>query len=397
MPLGLLRFTNALGGTVDFIYPGPAIDMQSPATAGAVDGQIGLYYAQSFDMSQWEKGYTIYTALSGTFSRSVVLANSSGTTAKINFTNPPQVFVSDASGGYQAVRPQGRLTLVSATPVMTTAQNNKTTLYYTSYDGVLVPIYDGTVMVPTAFTELSVLTTDATKSPAAIGASKVNDWFVWNDAGTIRLSHGPDWTSDTARSAGTALNKINGTWLNGVSITNGPAANRGTYVGTTRSNGTSTLDFSFGAAGAGGVAALMNVWNAYNRVGASAFVNDNTGTWNYTAAAVRMTNNSVNNRINFVSGLAEESIPVTMFQRMVCSLASSNMGSGFGLDSTTVYTTALYFLSGVAGAQMASTAASTLAPQLGAHFIQALENSDGVNANTFVGGAFEGLSANFRM
>jgi hypothetical protein len=90
-----------------------------------------------------------------------------------------------------------------------------------------------------------------------MGASKVNDWFVWNDAGTIRLSHGPDWTSDTARSAGTALVMVNGILLNNVGITNGPAASRGTYVGTTRSNASSQIDFIIGGTGAGGVAVFI--------------------------------------------------------------------------------------------------------------------------------------------
>lgn len=97
MPLGLLRFTNALGGTADFIYPGPAIDMQSPAAAVAVNGTVYIYYAQSFDMAQWEIGSGAYTSSSGTFARTTVTVNSSGTTAKINFSNPPQVMVFDTN------------------------------------------------------------------------------------------------------------------------------------------------------------------------------------------------------------------------------------------------------------------------------------------------------------
>lgn len=108
MTLGPLRFTNALGGTADFIYPGPSIDMQSPAAAGTVDGAVYRYYAQSFDMSQWETGTGAYTASSGTFARTTVSANSLGTTAKINFSNPPQIFIIDSFGG-------GRLTLSTDT------------------------------------------------------------------------------------------------------------------------------------------------------------------------------------------------------------------------------------------------------------------------------------------
>lgn len=94
---GPIRFTNALGGTVDFIYPGPTIDMQSPATAGAVNGVSYIYYAQSLDMSEWEVGSGAYTSGTKTFARTTVAANSLGTTAKIDFSDPPQIFVFDTA------------------------------------------------------------------------------------------------------------------------------------------------------------------------------------------------------------------------------------------------------------------------------------------------------------
>lgn len=95
MALGLCRFTNALGGTSDFIYPGPSIDMQSPASAGAVNGTTYKYYAQSLDMNDWEIGTGAYTAGTQTFARTAVQSNSLGTTAKISFSNPPQVIIFD--------------------------------------------------------------------------------------------------------------------------------------------------------------------------------------------------------------------------------------------------------------------------------------------------------------
>lgn len=91
MAIGPIRFTNALAGTADFTYPGPAIDMQSPTSAGAVDGTTYQYYAQSLDMTQWEIGLGAYTASTGVFARTTVEFNSLGTTAKINFFNPPEV------------------------------------------------------------------------------------------------------------------------------------------------------------------------------------------------------------------------------------------------------------------------------------------------------------------
>lgn len=278
--------------------------------------------------------------------------------------------------------PRGRLTLQTGVPVMTTTQAAKTTIYYTAYQGNMVPIYDGTNMVPTAITggEISALTTDTTKSPAAIGASKVNDWFVWNDAGTIRLGHGPDWTSDTARSAGTALAMINGILTNNVSITNGPAANRGTYVGTTRSNASSQLDWIYGGLAAGGTAGFFGVWNVYNRVEVATQTADSTDTWTYSTSAWRAANGSATMRVSFVTGLAEDA-----FNARYASNAQAGGGGatiGVGFDTTTAYSGSTAFITNVgivAGVAIYQNTA------LGFHFVQAIEFTLSGLTTTFYG------------
>lgn len=265
--------------------------------------------------------------------------------------------------------PMGRLTLVTATPVMTTTQSAKTTLFYTPYLGNLVPIYDGTNMVPTAVAEISVLTTDTTKSPAAIGASKVNDWFVWNDAGTVRLGHGPDWTSDTARSAGTALVMVNGIYLNSVGITNGPAASRGTYVGTTRSNASSQLDFIIGGTALGGTAVFIGLWNMYNRVLQSFASQDSTATWTYNSTVIRNMNASAANRISMVRGQNEDGVDVTL--QASASTGTSDVMLGLGLDATAL--TISNYLSNGAGNTTPVLCVYRGMPGLGFHFLQACE------------------------
>lgn len=97
----------------------------------------------------------------------------------------------------QPVAPQGRLTLMSGEAVMTANQTGQTSVFYTPYVGANVPIYDGTAFVPTVFAERS---NDLTQSgvgnagPAPAGPYQVIDAFVWNDAGTLRLTRGPKWT-----------------------------------------------------------------------------------------------------------------------------------------------------------------------------------------------------------
>lgn len=292
--------------------------------------------------------------------------------------------------------PQGRLTLVSGTPVMTTSQASKTTLYYALYVGNQAPVYDGTKFTMKAFTELSAVTTDTTKSPAAIGASKVNDWFLWDDAGTMRISHGPDWTNDTTRAAGTALVNVNGTWLNNASITNGPAAQRGTYLGTTRSDASSQLNWVYGAPG---TAALLNVWNAYNRVPATSTVSASASNWSYTSATVRQANASAACQISFISGLAEEPVNVDLStQANMPTNAGSFCQMGFAMDSTSTFDVYRDPV-GIAASTICMPACpiKSYGPQLGYHFVSQNEAGDGTFSTLFFGNTKSSFRLQTRM
>ena len=297
-------------------------------------------------------------------------------------------FSSGVLNSVTVAAPQGRLTLATATPVMTTTQSAKTTIFYTPYLGAQLPIFDGSTMNMTTFSELSVATTDTTKSPAAIGADKINDWFVWNDSGTIRIGHGPDWTSDTVRSAGTALTMVNGIYLNNASITNGPAASRGTYVGTTRSNASSQLDWIFGATAANGTAARFGVWNANNRVRVGTTIADSTDSWTYTTASWRAANNSATMRASFITGLTEDNIQA-IYSMQATGTGGVNAAIGLGLDSTTAF-------SGTTGIAGGSTFNGNLVAIYnnmhgGWHFISAIEYASGATATFYgdVGLAYE--------
>jgi hypothetical protein len=278
--------------------------------------------------------------------------------------------------------PQGRLTIANSnTPVMVTSVTGVAAILYVPYIGDKIPIYDGTswtMMGIGSFVNCS--TTDTVKNPSVIGASKINDFFIWNDAGTIRLSHGPDWTNDTTRSAGTALVKVNGIWLNNASITNGPAAQRGTYVGTTRSNASSTLDWIPNPSGAaGGNPAFLWVWNAYNRVRAVATDIDTTSSWTYNGTE-RFSNGSANNRINWVDGLGEN-WPQCEFSQLTS--ASGGGGdtaySGFTLSSGTLLRSRSY---NSVGAQAGFTSGKVV-PGIGARYLTTTE--EGFGTCTFFG------------
>jgi len=298
-----------------------------------------------------------------------------------------------ATGGGGAATPgppQGRLTLQASVPVMTATSAANNIIYYTPFVGNFIPLYDGTNFLMKSFVELPSALTDTIHNPAAIGASKVNDWFIFLDGSAVRLCHGPDWTSDTARSAGTALVRVNGIWLNNATIgngtTTGPAAQRGTYVGSTRSNASSTLDWILGGSAAGGTAGFLGVWNCYNRIQFSAVVVNSGANYTYSTFAYRQAEASAGMQISFVMGLAEDTVCAN-YQTTLATAAAGSAGAfiGIGVDSTTTYSGAKCFINATFAATHFFTPITLMKPQqfLGHHAICAVESGDGVNANGF--------------
>jgi hypothetical protein len=297
---------------------------------------------------------------------------------------------------YIGLVPQGRLTLTSATPVLTSTVSGAGTVYYALHTGNLIPITpDGTGFKMRVFAQLSnVLSDSATgkAGPAAAANDSNYDLFAWDDAGTVKLTRGPAWTSDTARGTGAGtseLARLGGVWVNAVAITNGPLQNRGTYLGTVRTNGTATVDVNFGAAAAGGTAAVLGVWNAYNRLPSFATVNDTTDSWAYTTGAFRPYNNSAGNRISFVRGMNDDAIAVDFLGGVSLSSGSAQIGAAIGLDSTSAAVGVWAREFGLVGFSTRHARYRGL-PGLGFHFVQALEYGA---ANATFYGDFGGTAA----
>lgn len=232
--------------------------------------------------------------------------------------------------------PQGRLTLASGTPVMTSSQIGKTTLYYTPATGFQIPVRDASgAWVTTTFSELSASTTDTTKSPAALTANKVADWFVWNDNGTLRLSHGNGWVSDSARAVGSDLALQNGIWVNADAISNGPGAGMGTYVGTTYSDAFAQLDFQYGVSGTTPTRGFFGVWNAYNRRRIATQYADTTALYTYSGGP-RVAHGSSLNQIVFVAGLVEDAVAASY--SVYANQAAAPAGAvGIGLNTVSAF------------------------------------------------------------
>jgi hypothetical protein len=323
------------------------------------------------------------------------LANVATSTIKGRVTaatgDPEDLTVAQASGLLNVmVTPGGRLTLSSATPVMTSDVSNSTSIYYTPYVHDKIQIYDGTNWTVTTFTELTNTTTDNTKNPAAVGADSNYDLFVWNDSGTLRLVRGPAWTSATARGTGagtTELERVNGIWVNKIAITNGPAAQRGTYVGTVRSDASSTIDWELGGGAAGGDPGFLFVWNAYNRREVRVQVRDTTDSWTYgTSATWRAANNSSSNRVSYVCGMAEDGVTAYWHIQAVGSVSGFAV-CGIGVSTTTA-ASGIMFRNGSTATSPMAVAAYDGIPGLGYQYISAIEYTDnGSTPVTFYGDA----------
>ncbi|HEY0723445.1 MAG TPA: hypothetical protein VGD41_05590, partial [Pyrinomonadaceae bacterium] len=191
--VNLARMTTATVGTGTLTLGSAVAGFLSFASAGVSDGDIVSYAIK--DGANSEIGFGTYTAAGTTLTRNVI--NSTNSNNAISLSGSAEVFVTPSARDFlqEPVTPGGRLTLVTGTPIMTTTQASKTTIFYTPYLGNYVPLYDGTTFVSTEFSELSQLTTDATKSPAAAAADACYDMFVWNDAGTLRCTRGPLWAN----------------------------------------------------------------------------------------------------------------------------------------------------------------------------------------------------------
>jgi hypothetical protein len=282
------------------------------------------------------------------------------------------------------VTPQGRLTLVTGTPVMNANETAKTTIYYTPYFGNMIPIAGA----PTPFAEISAAL-DATN----FLSGSLYDLFVFNNAGVITLGYGPAWTNSTTRSA--AISLVNGVWVNSAAITlrnsssstTAVAAGQATYVGTVyaTANGQTGMNFA-PAAASGGAAPVLGLWNAYNRVRVTAINQDNTSSWSYSTATWRPADNSTSNRVSWVDGLGHSGVAAD-YACMLVSSSSSVAFIGVDFNSTSAAPAAPSQYAGAGGEGTVLARAVSL-PVMGFNYAQAVEYGaastttfDGVNSS----------------
>jgi hypothetical protein len=145
--LDICRFLPTAGGTTDWTYAAVVQGYQSPAAAGAINGGRYKYRAESADLTQWEVGEGTYNASTGSLSRTIILFNSAGTTAKIAFSAAPQVAIvalkedlisaEEANSFTDAQQTQARRNINAAAPNRTRTVLTSGSGTYTTKSGCL--------------------------------------------------------------------------------------------------------------------------------------------------------------------------------------------------------------------------------------------------------------------
>lgn len=285
--------------------------------------------------------------------------------------------------------PQGRLTLTSNTPVMAADATAQTSVYYTPYQGNIVPIYDGANMQSYTFSQLTMALNTSNQL-----SGKSYDLFVFLNSSIVTIAAGPAWSSATSRGTGTGtteLQQIDGLWVNANTITlkNGSTSyssipvGEATYVGSVymTANGQTGVSFTPTAAAGGSSNGVIGLFNAYNRVQASCINQDSSIAWTYTSATWRAADASSTNSISWVDGLQQTSIKATYQCEAGTSTQGSGLQIGINLDSTTA-TPSLTTFSKAPTATLGFNyqqlvVRQSFPPQLGFHYIQAMESVSG--------------------
>jgi hypothetical protein len=259
---------------------------------------------------------------------------------------------------------EGRLTLTSGTPVTTADVTAATTLYFTPYKGELVALFDGADWQYHTLAELSI------SVPAT--TATMYDLFLDYNGGTPQLV-AVAWTNDTTRA--TAL-----TTQDGVYVLTGATDHR--YVGSFRTTGVSgETEDSF---------AKRYIWNYYNRVLRPMRVVDTTDSWSYTTATIRQARASTANQLDFVIGVAEDTVEALVKGLFTNSTATIRQAYvGLGVNDTTVFTTGQVFIADQTGNTLLGKPCSALRyiPAVGRTFISWNERGNGADAQTWFGDA----------
>ena len=252
-----------------------------------------------------------------------------------------------------------RLTLSSGVPV-SAADITSATIYCTPYKGNQISLYNGSQWVTRTSAQFS-------KALGTLTSGKPYDVFCYDNAGTPTLEF-LVWTNDTARATALA-------YQDGVLVKSGDATRR--YLGSFYTiNTTQTTDTE----------AKRYLYNYYHRVARSMEALESTASWTYSIATWRQANAATTNQLNFLIGVAEDSVSASILAIVGNTASGVNVGVGIGLDSTTAFSKSVAVVPTLTAGNVESrTASITIQPSAGRHYLTWLEYSSASPTTTWVG------------
>ena len=337
-----------------------------------------------------------------------------------------------------------RLSLQSSTPVSTSDQTGKNTIYAVPFLGNQIPINNGvewksylfdsqiSILVSSTvsatmhsgtkvidgLTDTSQLMRGMTVQGTSVGAaavistidsvsqitvsvnstasttndvtfkipvSKVFDIFAVvgsNPLVPIVLRFGNFWSSATVRADSVSQG------FDGI-LSNTTVINSGDYNSIAATQGT-YLGSGYTGVTAGFVedaVATRYLWSYYHRVARPMASAEGTNSWTYSTAAYQQANASIANQLSFLVGISEEPVVAAVRAQCVSSGATYRVvRSGIGLDSTTVNSATIFDATNIDSSSRRPLGADYVGfPGIGYHYLAWLEYGGGTDTQTWNG------------
>jgi hypothetical protein len=282
--------------------------------------------------------------------------------ANVFGTTETKTAVRSTLGVGDAVDRQGfRLTLTSGVPVTTSDVTSGSTLYACPYKGNEIALYSSSVWAVYESAQFSIALSGLT-------SGRPYDVFCYVSGSTPTLEV-LAWASDTTRA--TAL-----TYQDGVLVKSGDATRR--YLGTFyTTSATTTADSE----------ANRYLWNYYHRVRRSTKVFEATNSWTYSTTTWRQANANTANQLNFVVGVAEDTVTARVAALVTNSTATERaVITAIGVDSVGSPVGSLPGQMGVTSVSATSLISHySGVPGIGRHYLSWLEYGGGTDTQTWYG------------